>query len=55
LVLGGSGFIGNSLVMYLKKLGHEITNLDIVQDSKNDLRKMKIENIEKFDGCFFLA
>lgn len=55
LVLGGSGFIGNSLVIYLKKLGHEVTNLDIVQDSKNDLRKMKIENIENFEGCFFLA
>jgi nucleoside-diphosphate-sugar epimerase len=55
LVLGGSGFIGNSLVIYLKKLGHKVTNLDIVQDSKNDLRKMKIENIEDFDGCFFLA
>lgn len=55
LVLGGSGFIGNSLVIYLKKLGHKVTNLDIVQDSKNDLRKMKIENIQDFDGCFFLA
>ncbi len=55
LVLGGSGFIGRSLVLFLEQKGHTVTNLDIALNQKNDLRKIAIENLSEFDGCFFLA
>jgi len=53
LVLGGSGLIGNSLINFLERMGHSVTNIDIQNGLKFDLRTMLIPEIDKFSGCFF--
>lgn len=55
LVLGGSGFIGKSLIRYLSSKGHHIKNIDIVENPIDDLRYIEVAEFSKFDGCFFLA
>lgn len=55
LVLGGQGFIGTALVNFLRKNGHAADSIDFKLNPKNDLKTLKIENLDKYDGCFFLA
>ena len=55
MVLGGSGFIGSYLLKFLINLGHDVVNIDFKDDPRNDLRHLLIPNLDKFDGCFFLA
>ena len=59
LVLGSAGQIGASLVDYLRKDGHIVYTMDIVEDSSEDLRTINNEKLEKYimesDFIFFLA
>ena len=58
-VLGSAGQIGAYLEDYLKKKGHDILGVDIVNGPKNDLRvnpnPYVEEIIKKADFIFFLA
>lgn len=55
LVLGGSGFIGKSLVKAIQEESNTVDNLDFRDNKDYDLRFLKLNNLEKYDGCFFLA
>jgi len=55
LVLGGNGFIGSNLVKFLRRGGNLVDNIDIKDNRKQDLRKIKLGNLNSYSGCFFLA
>jgi nucleoside-diphosphate-sugar epimerase len=55
LVLGGEGFIGTPLTIFLSQKGHEVASLDFKNNPKQDLRDFQIKNLRNYDGCFFLA
>lgn len=59
LVLGSSGQVGAYLCDFLRKLGYEVSEFDIADDSQQDLRihpnELLAENVEKCDFVFFLA
>jgi nucleoside-diphosphate-sugar epimerase len=57
LVLGSSGQIGMALVDYLRLKKYNVTEFDISQDSKEDLRERHIldELLKKTDFVFFLS
>ena len=59
LVLGSSGQVGAYLCAFLKSQGHEVFELDIVNNPQQDLRiysnQLLIESIQKCDFVFFLA
>lgn len=55
LVLGGSGFIGTYLVNFLKLKGFEVTNIDVKESLYMDLKQLQISELDRYDGCFFLA
>jgi len=58
-ILGSAGQIGAYLEEYLREKGHDVTGVDIVNGSQNDLRVTSntyVESIiEKADFVFFLA
>jgi nucleoside-diphosphate-sugar epimerase len=53
LVLGGDGLIGSTLAEKLRKMGHEVTTLDI--KSGCDLRNAVKEDFQTCDRVWFLA
>jgi nucleoside-diphosphate-sugar epimerase len=55
LLLGGDGFIGRSLKKYLQDRGYEVDSLDIKTEPKHDLRQLRINELSRYSGCFFLA
>ena len=58
LVLGSSGQIGSALVKYLLEKGHEVSEIDIVKDAREDLRvpsDVLDFNMQWADFVFFLA
>ena len=55
LVLGGQGFIGTALVNFLRKAGYAVDSVDFKSNPEQDLKSLKIKNLENYDGCFFLA
>ena len=55
LVLGGSGYIGSALVKYLQLQNHKVDVLDIQISHTQDLTRLKIQNLNEYHACFFLA
>jgi nucleoside-diphosphate-sugar epimerase len=59
LVTGSEGNIGRKLVPYLRKLGHEVTRLDIMQEYADDYIKHDVRDefgdIGHFDVIYHLA
>jgi nucleoside-diphosphate-sugar epimerase len=59
LVLGSSGQIGNFLVSFLRKRGHEVIEFDLVNSQSQDLRIKDNVLLEQYmnevDFVFFLA
>ena len=57
LVLGSSGQVGAYLCDFLRKLGYEVSEFDIADDSQQDLRihpnELLAENVKKCDFVFF--
>jgi nucleoside-diphosphate-sugar epimerase len=54
LVLGSKGVVGTSLVKFLKEIGHEVVDYDLVMGSEYDLR-IKAPKMDNYDFVFFLA
>lgn len=54
LVLGASGFIGKYLCQYLKNLGENVVEYDIVRGPKEDCRYAKLP-LTNIDRVYFLA
>lgn len=58
LVLGSAGQIGHHLCSYLLMQGEEVTQIDIVNDERQDLRKQSFaifRAVEESDFVYFLA
>lgn len=55
LVLGGEGFIGKYLCQFLLDLGYNVKSIDHKSRPDEDLRQIRLEELDKFDACFFLA
>jgi nucleoside-diphosphate-sugar epimerase len=55
LLLGGEGFIGRYFSSFLRERGHEVDVIDFLFDANQDLRFLKIENLDLYDRVYFLA
>lgn len=58
LVLGSRGQIGSSLVSYLRKIGEQVEEIDIVRSEQEDLRyntSVIEQKIQQADFVYFLA
>ena len=55
LLLGGEGFIGRYFASFLRARGHEVDTIDFRYDVNQDLRLLRIENLESYDRVYFLA
>ncbi|MDX1901543.1 MAG: NAD(P)-dependent oxidoreductase [Gammaproteobacteria bacterium] len=59
LILGSAGQIGLSLTKYIRQLGHEAIEFDVINDAQDDLRLPNnprlLEKMQAADFVFFLA
>ncbi len=52
LVTGGSGFIGTNLVKELKKRGHQVTAVDLLNTDREDYARADVRNYRQIERVF---